>query len=176
MRRTRLHAEHSQAEFVGKLRSNGTLNSGYTIHGPGLNLKKVSVWDDDYDGMLYNDARQQIGNIQYSFKGKKKLMSMNEYGPREIECTIKDIDGTEHKLNAKQPEWDNEQKQWVLRGYGDREGLVNSVKNFILEVEGEGIVFRMCKCGKDAFTMDYTWPLCPMQGFALALSAFDFHA
>ena len=33
---------------------------------------------------------------------------------------------------------------------------------------------RLKSVGKDAFTMDYQWPLCGLQAFGIALSSFDY--
>ena len=35
------------------------------------------------------------------------------------------------------------------------------------------VVMQFGRVGKDAFTMDYQWPLCGLQAFGIALSRFD---
>jgi len=36
------------------------------------------------------------------------------------------------------------------------------------------VVMQFGRVGKDAFTMDYQWPLCGLQAFGIALSSFDY--
>ena len=51
-----------------------------------------------------------------------------------------------------------------------------SVKNFQLVSadDHDTILLQFGRCGKDIFTMDFAWPLCPLQAFAITLSSFDF--
>nr|CAD7573304.1 unnamed protein product [Timema californicum] len=41
------------------------------------------------------------------------------------------------------------------------------------EVEAEYIVMQFGRVAEDVFTMDYRYPLCAVQAFAIALSSFD---
>ena len=36
------------------------------------------------------------------------------------------------------------------------------------------VVMQFGRVGKDAFTMDYQYPLCALQAFGIALSSFDY--
>eukprot|EP00466_Bigelowiella_natans_P005960 jgi/Bigna1/91650/estExt_fgenesh1_pg.C_1110006 len=50
-----------------------------------------------------------------------------------------------------------------------------SVKNFQLthDVDADGEILQFGKVGTNEFTMDFTWPLTPLQAFAVCLSSFD---
>ena len=51
-----------------------------------------------------------------------------------------------------------------------------SVKNFQLadsRDETEATLLQFGKVGKDAFTMDYAYPMSALQAFAICLSSFD---
>lgn len=50
-----------------------------------------------------------------------------------------------------------------------------SVKNFQLvsAEDQETVLLQFGRCGKDMFTMDFAWPLCALQAFAVCLSSFD---
>ena len=41
-------------------------------------------------------------------------------------------------------------------------------------VTADLVVMQFGRVGKDAFTMDYQWPLCGLQAFGIALSSFDY--
>ena len=38
----------------------------------------------------------------------------------------------------------------------------------------DSVVLQFGRVGKDLFTMDYQWPLSPLQAFAICLSSFDY--
>ena len=50
-----------------------------------------------------------------------------------------------------------------------------SVKNFQLVSadDHDTVLLQFGRCGKDTFTMDFSWPLCALQAFAICLSSFD---
>ena len=52
-----------------------------------------------------------------------------------------------------------------------------SVKNFQLcnvAKYPDQVIMQFGRVGKDAFTMDYQFPLCGLQAFGIALSSFDY--
>lgn len=51
-----------------------------------------------------------------------------------------------------------------------------SVKNFQLVSpdDHDTVVLQFGRTAKDTFTMDYQWPLSPLQAFAICLSSFDY--
>lgn len=51
-----------------------------------------------------------------------------------------------------------------------------SVKNFQLvsPEDHEAVLLQFGRTGKDMFTMDYQWPLSPLQAYAICMSSFDY--
>ena len=77
-------------------------------------------------------------------------------------------------LKNKQPRW-NEQMQAYCLNFDGRVTEA-SVKNFQLadsRDETETTLLQFGKVGKDAFTMDYAYPMSALQAFAICLSSFD---
>lgn len=51
-----------------------------------------------------------------------------------------------------------------------------SVKNFQLvsPEDHEAVLLQFGRTGKDIFSMDYQWPLSPLQAFSICMSSFDY--
>merc|ERR1712146_610508 len=78
-------------------------------------------------------------------------------------------------LKNKQPKWNDQVGAYVLNFNGRVTRA--SVKNFQLcnvARDPDLVVMQFGRVGKDAFTMDYQWPLCGLQAFGIALSSFDY--
>lgn len=77
------------------------------------------------------------------------------------------------ELHNKTPVWNDETQSYVLNFHG--RVTQASVKNFQLvhDSDPEYIVMQFGRTSEDVFTMDYRYPLCAMQAFAIALSSFD---
>jgi|UniRef100_A0A2N9GTE4 tubby-related protein 1 len=83
-------------------------------------------------------------------------------------------------LRNKAPRWHEQLQCWCLNFNG--RVTVASVKNFQLVAssdngaagqEHENVILQFGKVGKDAFTMDYQYPISAFQAFAICLSSFD---
>ncbi|KVI03979.1 F-box domain, cyclin-like protein [Cynara cardunculus var. scolymus] len=83
-------------------------------------------------------------------------------------------------LKNKAPRWHEQLQCWCLNFNG--RVTVASVKNFQLVAsvenggggqEHENVILQFGKVGKDAFTMDYQYPISAFQAFAICLSSFD---
>lgn len=79
-------------------------------------------------------------------------------------------------LKNKAPRWHEQLQCWCLNFNG--RVTVASVKNFQLVAcvngeDGEDVILQFGKVGKDAFTMDYRYPISAFQAFAICLSSFD---
>lgn len=81
-------------------------------------------------------------------------------------------------LKNKAPRWHEQLQCWCLNFNG--RVTVASVKNFQLVAasledggEHENVIIQFGKVGKDAFTMDYQYPISAFQAFAICLSSFD---
>ena len=77
------------------------------------------------------------------------------------------------ELHNKTPVWNDETQSYVLNFHG--RVTQASVKNFQLihDSDPDYIVMQFGRCSEDVFTMDFRYPLCAMQAFAIALSSFD---
>jgi tubby-related protein 1 len=70
------------------------------------------------------------------------------------------------------PKWNDQLAAYVLNFNG--RVTMPSVKNFQLVHEGlDEVVLQFGKTGKDHFTMDFTWPMSPVQAFSVCISALD---
>ena len=71
--------------------------------------------------------------------------------------------------------WNDETQSYVLNFHG--RVTQASVKNFQLcnvAKDPDTVVMQFGRVGKDAFTMDFQYPLCALQAFGIALSSFDY--
>ncbi|XP_050091039.1 protein king tubby [Anopheles aquasalis] len=166
--------------FVGKLRSNvfgttffvydsGTKNDIDTT--PRLDLAVV-IYDTNIlgfkgprnmtvllPGMTEDDQRVQISSVD----GQQGL----------LDCwKSKNMDNVV-ELHNKTPIWNDETQSYVLNFHG--RVTQASVKNFQLvhDSDPEYIVMQFGRTADDIFTMDFRYPLCAFQAFAIALSSFD---
>ncbi|TNN24031.1 Tubby [Liparis tanakae] len=76
-------------------------------------------------------------------------------------------------LSNKSPSWNEQTQSYVLNFHG--RVTQASVKNFqIIHPDNEDyIVMQFGRVAEDVFSMDYSFPLCALQAFAIALSSFD---
>jgi len=77
-------------------------------------------------------------------------------------------------LRNKDPKWSAEARAYVL-DFNNRVSI-SSVKNFQLvnpSQDAETIVLQIGRVGKNAFSMDFPYPLSPLQAMAICLSSCD---
>ncbi|CAF0715606.1 unnamed protein product [Brachionus calyciflorus] len=77
------------------------------------------------------------------------------------------------KLINKSPQWHRELNSFALNFNG--RVTISSVKNYqiIHEVNPDYIVTQFGKVNKDLYTCDYSYPLCALQAFGIALTSLD---
>uniref|UniRef100_A0A5F8H048 TUB bipartite transcription factor n=1 Tax=Monodelphis domestica TaxID=13616 RepID=A0A5F8H048_MONDO len=173
--------------FVGKLRSN-LMGTRFTVYNNGVNPMKTS--SSNLEGA---NIRQELAAICYEtnvlgFKGPRKMsviipgMSMVHervsIKPRNEQETLlarwlnKSTD-TVIELHNKTPVWNDDTQSYVLNFHG--RVTQASVKNFqiIHANDPDYIVMQFGRVAEDVFTMDYNYPMCVLQAFAIALSSFD---
>lgn len=82
--------------------------------------------------------------------------------------------GNMHVFTNKRPSWNEKLKAYVLNFNG--RVTQASVKNFQLVEEGDNdtVMLQFGKVSTNRFTLDFRYPLSPMQAFSIALSAYDF--
>ncbi|XP_064354413.1 tubby-related protein 1 [Dromaius novaehollandiae] len=170
--------------FVGKLRSN-LMGTKFTVFDNGANPDRANA--------DWSNVRQELAAVVYEtnvlgFKGPRKMTviipGMNSDNERVPIRPRNDNDGLLMRwqnrsmdnvieLHNKAPVWNDETQSYVLNFHGRVTHA--SVKNFQI-VHGDDpdyIVMQFGRVADDAFTMDYNYPLCAVQAFAIALSSFD---
>ncbi|RLN89775.1 hypothetical protein BBJ28_00005734 [Nothophytophthora sp. Chile5] len=175
--------------YVGKLRAN-FLGTEFTIYDNGSSPK-----DADQQTITSNPAgiRQELGIAMYAanvlgHRGPRKMKvcvpRVREDGTRVVwrpltkddemvnKCKEQDHTNLTYLIN-KPPRWNDQVCAYVLNFNG--RVTMASVKNFQLVTpeDQETVVLQFGRVGKDLFTMDFRWPLCPLQAFATTLSSFD---
>ncbi|MCJ8729353.1 hypothetical protein PDJAM_G00105330 [Pangasius djambal] len=170
--------------YIGKLRSN-------------LMGTKFTVFDNAVhpDRALpdMSNARQELAAIIYEtnvlgMKGPRRMTvvipGMDKDGERVPIRPRSENDGLliRHQnrnmenlieLRNKTPVWNEETSSHVLNFNG--RVTQASVKNFqiVHSKDQDYIVMQFGRVADDAFTLDYNYPLCAVQAFAIALSSFD---
>ncbi|XP_064487801.1 tubby protein homolog isoform X2 [Ornithodoros turicata] len=172
--------------FVGKLRSN-LLGTTFTVYDAGDSPKKAGALSDK------TGVRAEVAAVAYEtnvlgFKGPRKmtviLPAMSGDQKRidlkpsyEHESLIERWRNRNMEnileLHNKTPVWNEDTQSYVLNFHG--RVTQASVKNFqiVHENDVDYIVMQFGRVGEECFTMDYCYPLCALQAFAIALSSFD---
>ncbi|XP_028989970.1 tubby protein homolog [Betta splendens] len=172
--------------YIGKLRSN-VLGTKFTVYDGGENPeKKPFIKESD-------SVRQELAAICYEtnvlgFKGPRKMTvvipGMLESNERvslrpknDLETLLgRHASGNTDKLVTlvnKSPSWNEQSQSYVLNFHG--RVTQASVKNFqIVHPDNDDyIVMQFGRVAEDVFSMDYSYPVCALQAFAIALSSFD---
>nr|CAI5824796.1 unnamed protein product [Callosobruchus analis] len=175
----------SAESFVGKLRSN-LLGTQFTVYDNGVSHRKSNLKEDIL-------PRQELASVIYDtnvlgFKGPRKMtviipgMVSDEqrvqiYPQDDSESLIeswkaKNMDNL-IELHNKTPVWNDDTQSYVLNFHG--RVTQASVKNFqiVHDSDPDYVVMQFGRVAEDVFTMDYRYPLCALQAFAIALSSFD---
>ncbi|XP_039625450.1 tubby-related protein 3 isoform X4 [Polypterus senegalus] len=172
--------------FVGKLRSN-LMGTKFTVYDNGSNPNKPQTLLEE------SNTRQELAAICYEtnvlgFKGPRKMtvvipgMSINHervpFRPRndhESLLTKWQNRSLENliELHNKAPVWNDDTQSYVLNFHG--RVTQASVKNFqiVHENDPDYIVMQFGRVAEDVFTLDYNYPMCALQAFAIGLSSFD---
>jgi len=184
-------SRHS-SNFYGKLKSN-FMGTEFNMYDSGLNPEKLTPEQRDGSG---SQVRQELATVLYKqnvlgSRGPRKMKvivpNVDEQGNRAVlrPTTLEDTMLERYKagkesdnvqvLKNKQPKWNDQVGAYVLNFNGRVTRA--SVKNFQLcnvARDPDLVVMQFGRVGKDAFTMDYQWPLCGLQAFGIALSSFDY--
>ncbi|XP_036400450.1 tubby protein-like isoform X1 [Megalops cyprinoides] len=172
--------------FIGKLRSN-LMGTKFTVYDNGVNPMKTP------SSLEASNLRQELAAICYEtnvlgFKGPRKMSviipGMNMEHERVCIRPRNDHESllarwqnksTESviELHNKTPVWNDDTQSYVLNFHG--RVTQASVKNFqiIHDNDLDYIVMQFGRVAEDVFTMDYNYPMCALQAFAIALSSFD---
>ncbi|XP_047192117.1 tubby-related protein 3 isoform X3 [Scophthalmus maximus] len=173
--------------FIGKLRSN-LMGTKFTVYDNGTNPCKNP-------GALLEESntRQELAAICYEtnvlgFKGPRKMtvvipgMNMNfERVPVRPQSEQESLLSRwqNHSLESlielhnKAPVWNDDTQSYVLNFHG--RVTQASVKNFqiVHDNDPDYIVMQFGRVAEDIFTLDFNYPMCALQAFAIGLSSFD---
>lgn len=156
----------------------------------GMNPKDV---DPDILAVNSSCVRRELGFVMYASnvlgsKGPRQMKvcipevkddgSYEEHRPLRkgdelvTRFKSKDFEGMQY-LSNKKPRWNESVGAYVLNFNG--RVTMASVKNFqlVLPSDQETVILQFGRVGKDNFTMDYQFPLSPLQAFSICLSSFD---
>ncbi|XP_058476235.1 tubby protein homolog [Solea solea] len=172
--------------YIGKLRSN-ILGTKFTVYNGGENPEKKPFIKE------CESVRQELAAICYEtnvlgFKGPRKMTviipGMLENDERvsiqpnnDLETLLsRHANGNTDKLVTlvnKSPSWNEQTQSYVLNFHG--RVTQASVKNFqIIHPDNDDyIVMQFGRVAEDVFSMDYSFPMCALQAFAITLSSFD---
>ena len=183
----------SSSNYFGKLKSN-FIGTEFQMYDNGANPSKLTEAQRSGAGA---PVRCELATVLYKqnvlgSRGPRKMKvivpTVNEetnerkvLKPMTMEDTMIEKykaarDDEDHLiLKNKQPKWNEQVGAYVLNFNGRVTRA--SVKNFQLcipERDPDRVVMQFGRVGKDAFTMDYQFPLCGLQAFGIALSSFDY--
>ncbi|XP_040592076.1 tubby-related protein 2 isoform X2 [Mesocricetus auratus] len=172
--------------FVGKVRSN-ILGTKFTIFDNGVNPER-NYWIPDNARI-----REELGVVCY------ETNVLGFRGPRKMTVVLPGIDSGKQRIRVqpqndqdsilsrlqkgarngllllqnKAPSWSDESGAYVLNFHGRVTRA--SVKNFqiVHPEEPDHLVLQFGRVAPNIFTMDFRYPLCPLQAFAICLSSFD---
>ncbi|XP_063077199.1 tubby-related protein 3 [Engraulis encrasicolus] len=172
--------------YIGKLRSN-VLGTRFTVYDNGVNPDKKPFIQES------EKLRQELVAICYEknvlgFKGPRKMTvvipGMKDNDERvcirpktdlETLLTRHDNSNTDNLVTLlnKSPTWNEQTQSYVLNFHG--RVTQASVKNFqIVHPDNvDYIVMQFGRVAEDVFSMDYSFPMCALQAFAITLSSFD---
>ncbi|ODN06506.1 Tubby protein [Orchesella cincta] len=172
--------------YIGKVRSN-LIGTQFTVFDNGDPPKRTGPASDK--GAL----REELAAVAYEtnvlgFKGPRKMTvvipgMLNESKRKEFRpesendgiierWKARKMDGLV-ELKNKTPVWNEESQSYVLNFHG--RVTQASVKNFqvIHESDEDYVVVQFGRVAEDVFTLDYRYPMCALQAFAIALTSFD---
>ncbi|XP_037320558.2 tubby protein homolog [Pungitius pungitius] len=172
--------------YIGKLRSN-VLGTKFTVYDEGENPEKKPFVKE------CESVRQELAAICYEtnvlgFKGPRKMtvivpgmlenderVSIRPQSDAETLLARHAGGNTDQLVTLlnKSPSWNENTQSYVLNFHG--RVTQASVKNFqIIHPDNEDyIVMQFGRVAEDVFSMDYRFPMCALQAFAIALSSFD---
>uniref|UniRef100_A0A2K6F0W7 TUB like protein 2 n=1 Tax=Propithecus coquereli TaxID=379532 RepID=A0A2K6F0W7_PROCO len=173
--------------FVGKLSRSNVFGTKFTIFDNGANPNRQNFL------LQTAHIRQELGVVCY------ETNILGSQGPRKMTVIIPAVDSQNQRiicqpqnaqesilsryqqeamqglilLKSKTPLWSEESGSYVLNFQGRVTRA--SVKNFqIVHPNNPGyVVLQFGRVAQDMFTMDFCYPLCPLQAFAICLSSLD---
>ncbi|KAM9837868.1 tubby protein homolog [Aulostomus maculatus] len=171
--------------YIGKLRSN-LMGTKYTVYDCGENPAKTNCKGSEA-------VRQELAAVSYERSdhgvGGPRKMKVVIPGILEDDARVSVRPQNEQEtllmrqanddmdqlitLQSKSPSWDDRIQSFTLDF--NKRVTRTSEKNFqLVHPQNEDyVVMQFGRVSEDVFTMDYSFPMCAFQAFAIALSSFD---
>lgn len=184
----RRNMNRDSESFLGKLRAN-FVGTEFIVYDDGRAPDKAPK-----KGAAPPPLREELALVNYSSnvlgsRGPRKMKvavpRLGSDGRRSVFQPEKEDEGMQSRLKAgytqdmvlminKPPKWNEHVGAYVLNFNG--RVTMASVKNFQLVTaeDHETVLLQFGRTGKETFSMDYQWPLSPLQAFSICLSSFDF--
>lgn len=187
--------DKNSASIVGKLRAN-FLGTEFQIYDAGRNPRHSDPYFDEKND---EDVRSELGAVMYGSnvigsRGPRKMqVCVNRVDEHDgtstrvwrpvhrdeemISCFKNGIESAMRHLvvlENRPPRWNEQLGAYVLNFNG--RVTMASVKNFQLTEKGgdeDDVVLQFGRVAKDEFTLDFHWPVSPLQAFAVSLSSLD---
>jgi Tub family len=143
--------------------------SAHHRRGSGSNGSSVTANSSNSNGHMHNGSSHSTATATTAATGSDivtgQLLDRMKRG---------NLNEGEFQLQNRTPRWNSRVKAYVLNFNG--RVTQASVKNFQLvesEDAGEKIKLQFGRISADEFTMDFCYPLSPLQAFAVTLTSFD---
>jgi len=190
--------DHTHVTYLGKVRSN-FVGTEFIVYDKGLNPERLTEAERAHP-IKSENIRKEIAGVCYEsnilgHRGPRKMTALlpaMKKGPRGEQqshvfrplrpedslVALWSKDSAAEKnllaLTNKTPKWHETVGAYVLNFNG--RVTQASVKNFQLinEADPESVLLQFGRISKDTFTMDFMYPLTPLQAFAICLTSFDY--
>ncbi|CAG0887353.1 unnamed protein product [Darwinula stevensoni] len=170
--------------YIGKLRSN-LLGTHFTLFDQGESPSKPGIPSErlrlELIAVIYETnvlgfkGPRKMTVIMPGMTGDKKHVAIRPNSDRDGIIDMYKMQNMEQiiVLHNKSPVWNEESQSYVLNFHG--RVTQASVKNFqiVHDSDTEYVVMQFGRVSEDVFTMDFRYPMCALQAFAVALSSFD---
>jgi len=163
-------SRHSSSYF-GKLKSN-FMGTEFMMYDQGINPNKLTAEQKKTNG---NQLRQELATVLY----KKNVLGSR--GARKMKVLVPKVAEHGNRAALRPTKKEDTMIERYRRGSHVKDIQVFVGKNFqeknfqlcIASKDSDVVVMQFGRVGKDAFTMDFQWPLCGLQAFGIALSSLD---
>jgi len=178
--------DRGSVSVLGRVRGNA-VGSEYLFTDAGVTAGKTR---------LSSLVRKELGFVRFNFDSKGPstteawVPDVTDGGAATVWQPAEAEEGMEAKIKGgkvddlkvlrnKKPRWDAAHGGHVLNFHG--RVTESSVKNFQLSLAGEGednqmeddVILQFGKVEKDKFTLDFSWPLSPLQAFGICVASLD---
>uniref|UniRef100_A0A8C9UKT3 Tubby-like protein n=1 Tax=Spermophilus dauricus TaxID=99837 RepID=A0A8C9UKT3_SPEDA len=164
--------------FVGKVSRSNILGTKFIIfdNGKSPRIKGVGQegWEEEKNVLGFRGPRKMTVIIPGTDSQGQRISIQPQKEQESLMNRLQRGSGQGLVLlQNKTPSWSDESGAYVLNFHGRVTRA--SVKNFqiVHPEDPDYLVLQFGRVAPDMFTMDFQFPLCPLQAFAICLSSFD---